>query len=745
MTKLPGRSEWEESDLNLREYLFILVKRRWLLLLVLALCVTISLVYSFHLTPTYRTSASIYIDRSGYAFVPDVLSEAYSWQQYESFFNTQYKLLTSKSLARRVVDRLHLTTADLLPPKEREALKSSTVQDREEEVKSIVSQLQGMLEIVPVKSTNLCDIVFTTPDPKLSMTLANTWAEEYVEYSLASQYEYTQKAEVLLGEQIRSLQAEIAEKEKILQDYSLEKQVVKLDNDQSMSSKNLEGLNNSLTEATRKRIGYEVHYNDLKNVAKDTIPEVTNSLVIQQLRTEYSSLERQYSEKSKMYKPDYPEMVRLNSQMEQLQKRIGIETEDIYQNALATANSQYQESAAEERVLQKQMQDLKRQSVDSYRKEFSYDRFLREINNKKELLESLLKKQNETGVSAQLKDKKATTIRIVDRAEQPEGIFEPNIRRNVLYSVIFGLISGISLAFLLEYSDRSLKTADDIQRFTELPFLGMVPKHDEADGNGSESLTEQMNFPALRGHETDLLMLYEPNSVTSEAIKTARTSLLLSFPEVPPSNILVTSSRPGEGKTFFACNLAISLAQIGKKVVLIDADMRNPRIHRIWNVRNERGLSRYLTSDAEVKDVIVPTPITNLSLITSGPKTPRPAELLAAHKLEELVQKLKKEYDHIILDSPPLIPVADSLILAAKCSCVIMVIHGGVTPREVVLMATQKLSKSEAPIAGAVLNCINLRDPYYHYNYYSSYAYRYDSPKDDKMLPGSSQSPDSEV
>jgi polysaccharide biosynthesis transport protein len=734
--------EVEDQEIHLREYLLVLVKRRWMIFIVLALVVTAFAIYSFRQTPLYRSSSSLYIDRSGYAFVPDVISEAYNWQQYESFFNTQYKLLASKTLARRVIERLNLTSRDLASPAQKGNPKLILAgQKREEEIKSLTGQLLGMVEVAPVKGTNLCEIIFTTADPKLSMTLANAWAEEYVEYSLASQYQYTQKAEELLGEQIKTLQGEIADKEKSLQNYSLEKQVVKLDQDRSMSSKTLEDLNGALSVATQERISREVHFKDLQSANKDALPEVTTSGIIQQLKTEHLTLERQYTEKSKTYKPDYPEMLRLKSQMDQLEKRLGAETTEIYKKTLAAAGSQYQEASGKEQALQNQMQSFKRESAEMYRKEFSYERLVSEIDGKKQLLEALLKRQNETDVSAQLTEKKATTIRIVDRAEMPSGIFKPNIKRNLMYSVVLGLVIAIGMSFLLEYFDRTIKSSDDVEKYAQMPFLGIIPRYvfpeDEASNGTKKPAVIKHSESADHHLSADLMSLNDPNSMVTEAFRTVRTSLLLSFPEAPPHDILITSSRPGEGKTFTACNLAISLAQMQKRVALVDADMRNPRIHHIWNVPNEVGLSGFLTSDAPLEDVLMPTNVKGLSLIPSGRKTPRPAELLSSTRMENLIEGLRQNFDHVILDTPPLMPVADSFILAAKCSCVVMVIRGGETPREVVQMARQKLEKSDAVLAGVVLNSIDLNDPYYYYSYFSDYPYYYakEDSKNEAALP----------
>lgn len=724
--------EFEEQEINLREYFLVVIKRRWMIITIVLFVLTLTAIYSFLQTPMFQARASMYIDRLNYNIVPEVVSDPSAWQSYDYFFQTQYKLLKSKALARRVVDRLNLTPQDLVQGSDKSASKPPTdPQQAESQRNSLAGRLLGMVEIFPIKNTTLVEIAITSPDPRFAMVLSNAWADEYVEYSLASQFEYTQKAEELLVGQVKSLQAEIAHDEKLLQEYSLAKQVVKLDNERSMSTHTLEEMNTSLTQATKDRIDKEVHYRDLQAHGKDAVPEVVNNGVVQQLREEYSVLERQYSEKSKTYKPDYPEMVRMRGQMDQLKKHIDREMDDVYRKVLAAANAGYTEAASREIALQSNMNTTKRDTIETNSKELDYDRIKLEIDNKKSLLESLLKKLSETDVSVQVKEKKATTIRIVDRAELPMRPFKPNIKRNLWFALLMGSIIGIGFAFLLEYLDNSLKTSEDIDRHLQLPFLGIVPRYilsDETESGHTtnRAIAKHENKAASPTEAVDLLTFYNPSCVASEAFKTVRTSLLLSFPEAPPKTILVTSSRPGEGKTFVAGNLAISLAQLDKKVVVIDADMRNPRLHRVWGMKNDIGLSRFLTSDAKAEEVIRPSKVKGVSLITSGAKTPRPAELLSSRRFEALIDQLKDNYDHIIVDSPPLMPVTDAVILSTKCSCVIMVVHGGVTPRDVVQMARQKLAKSEPVMAGVVLNYIDLTDPYYYYSYYSRYySYRY--------------------
>jgi capsular exopolysaccharide synthesis family protein len=319
---------------------------------------------------------------------------------------------------------------------------------------------------------------------------------------------------------------------------------------------------------------------------------------------------------------------------------------------------------------------------------------------------------------------------LIEFPELPKGVHSPNIQKNMMFALIAGFFAGIALALVLEFFDRSIKSPDDVERFLQIPFLGIVPKYVSGNGNGNGNGSRMLakKTPAeleLAFRSQDLLIANDPMSHASEAIRTVRTSLLLSFPEAPPRSILITSSRAGEGKTFISSNLAIALTQLDKRAVLIDADMRNPRVHRVWDDPNEIGLSNYLTSDLPLSAVLRKAPVNGLSYITSGARTPRPAELLASGRFHTLLKNLEEQFDFVILDSPPVLPVADSVILASKAQCVLIVVYGGATPRDVVKMAKKKLGASNPIIVGTVVNGIDFNDPYYYYRYYSNYSYKY--------------------
>jgi succinoglycan biosynthesis transport protein ExoP len=721
--------ESEESQTDLRNYLLALLNRRWMILVVLAIVVIGVAIYSFVQTPVYQSKAVLDLDApTTLLFGSDPSSQPIYWSSRESFINTEFRVLQSKLLAKGVAEKVILTPELLKGVK----LPESETQPGQKkiEINQISTALLQMLSLSMIPSTNLCEIIFTTPSPKLSMVLANLWAEEYVDHRLDSMQEYTRRTEELLGDQVKYLTDEIAQKEKALHDYSLEKKIVKPDKTRSMAAEMLTVLNGALTQATQDRISAEVRYRAMQSANSDSVPEMANHVQLQDTRTQLSQLELLYNEKSKTYKPTYPEMVRIRGEIEQLRRKLASEGNDVRARVLSAAKSDYSEAISKERALQQQLEEAKRKSVEAGQKELSFDQLVMEIENKKQLLTLLLQKQNQTDVSAQGQQKKVATARVIEQAEFPRSVYKPNIKTNLLFSLLFGLMAGIALAFSFEYMDRSLKTPDDVERHLHLPFLGIVPQysHEVDNGhNGSGKALPVKKEPsrALELYNVDLMTADDPTSSASEAMKTVRTALLLASPEGAPRSLLITSSRAGEGKTFIACNLAIALTQLDKRVVIVDADMRNPRIHRVWRLRNDNGLSIYLTNDVPLDSVFRPTPINRLTLIPSGPKTPRPAELLASPKFERMLEQLQNQFDFVILDSPPVLPVADSVILASRAKSVVMVVHGGDTPREVVKLAKRKLAASNALILGTILNGINLANPYYYYRYYSGYYYSY--------------------
>jgi capsular exopolysaccharide synthesis family protein len=724
---------YEIKDIDLREYFLVVFKRRRLVLWFLIVSITVAAIYTFLQTPVYRSTLRIHIDPLNSSVIPAVVPK--EGPNVLMFLTTQFQLLKGRAIANRVQEKLNLSPEDLVPEKEKQEVAELWSKRKPEDRKNYVAdELMKSLEIVSIRETTLFTISFLTPDPQLSKTLAETWANEYIEYSLASQLEYSRKAGILLAEQIKNLHNEIKKKQQMLQDYSVEKKVILVgETGRSVTASKLEDLNRELSAATAARIAKETTYLNIQKHGKYAQPEVRMNPVIIGLKQEYARLQNEYSQKSSLYMPDFPVMQTLRNQMEQINQAIEKEASDVFVKIVENARSDYQQSLAKENSLKSQVEEVKGDAIYAGQDEFNYSQMRLELAEKQQNLETLLAKQTEAASSAQAQEMKAITIRVVDEpllAKRPES---PNVFNNMSISIALGLIIGICVAFISDYLDRSFKTLDDVQRHLQVPFLGMVPQHavnGQNNGNGT-AIVKQENMDGSPSEALDLLTLYNPDSIESEAFRTVRASLLVSFPESPPRTILITSGKAGEGKTFVASNLAVTLAQLNKRIVLVDADMRNPRLHRVWKLSNEIGLTNYLTSDTSAQSVLRSTQLNGLYVITSGARTPRPTELLSSQRVGQLLLELEKDFDHIIFDTPPIIPVSDALVLAPKCNSVLLVVRAGVTSRDVVQMANLRLTQFDATVTGAVLNGT---EPYFDHHYYNTYGQEQTDPQSKKIL-----------
>lgn len=391
--------------------------------------------------------------------------------------------------------------------------------------------------------------------------------------------------------------------------------------------------------------------------------------LIETLKREQLRLEVEVSEISRRYGPRHPQMVKVLSELESVKSKLALETENM---------------------------------IDLNRKSAKYTILKREVDSNREIYDTLVKRAKETGVSEQLE---ASNIRVVDPAEVPESPIRPNKRNNIILAAMVGLILGISIAFFMEYIDNTIKEPEDVNAYVGLPFLGYVPS---------------ARKEAKTAEEIDLIVHQKPRSVISEAYRSIRTSVLFAFADKPAKTILMTSSNPQEGKTSATINMAITMANMGDNVLIVDADMRCSRLHKSFGLPKENGLSDYLVGNVDLDSAIKPTKIKNLALLPAGSTPPNPAELLNSNKMKVLLEEAKKKFDRIIIDITPIITVTDAAIMANIVDGVIMLIRCGKVPIEVALRAKQKLQDAKANILGVLLNNVDYgKESYYYYYYYS--------------------------
>ncbi|MGC8810819.1 MAG: polysaccharide biosynthesis tyrosine autokinase, partial [bacterium] len=438
--------------------------------------------------------------------------------------------------------------------------------------------------------------------------------------------------------------------------------------------------------------------------------------LIQDLKQSLIQLEAQYLKLGEKYKPDYPEMKRLQTQMEVIQKRLNGEVQKV----IASIKADYEASLKKESLLRAAFEKQKAKAMEMKQKAIQYNILKREADTNKELYRGLLQRMKEAGVSAGIT---ASNIQIVDYAEPPTKPFKPNKELNLLLACLVGLFLGVGLAFFGEYLDNTIKTPEDVQDLVRLPSFGLIP---EISKERRKLLGAGQSYPV------ELITHGHPRSMLAEAYRNIRTSLLLSFSERPPQTIVVSSPNPAEGKTTTCINTAIALSQTGARVIVIDADMRKPRLHQILARGNGLGLSNFLSGRTSLESIITPTRIPNLSFISAGPLPPNPSELISSTIFKKMIHSLKEQFAHVIFDSPPVLGFADTTILSTLVDGVVLVVLGGKTPKETLQRAKDVLFQVEAHILGVVINRVDMhRSDYSHYYYH----YYYGKEKQKKELP----------
>jgi succinoglycan biosynthesis transport protein ExoP len=715
--------EPQSKEVHLRDYLNVILKHRWTVLALTAVVVAFVTIKTLTTTYIYRATCQILIERG----TPNIVSfqDVFMLDSSTDYYQTQYRLLQSPSLVLRAIENLNLENNPLfypLPAQAKEGQVSAAYAHNlnpQQRQSALISTFLGGLKINPIDGTLLVDISFESPHPELAATAANGLAEAYIEQNLELKIGISQDAIEFLTKKIDELRVKVEESESALERYKEEKEIITVEEREMITPQKLAELNSQLLKAQLRRVELETLYNQIEKLSEqpemvESTPRILDSRFIQSLKSEKIALEKEYSKINRKYGPKHPAIIRLSSQIATIKQKIELEVSKI----VNSIKVEYELSKARENVLKRQFEEMKRQALELSKKGIEYAALKRLADSNREVYGTLLKRLRETDVT---EDIETLNIRIVDRAEVPRSPVRPAKSKNIMLSVIVGLTLGIGLAFLLEYMDNTIKTHEDIEQRVQLPFLGTIPTiRFNSQDNGKESEPSS-------SENKDLITSTHPRSTSSEAYRSVRTSALLSTPESPPGKILIASAVPYEGKTITAANLAITMAQAGGKTLLLDTDLRKPRIHQIFTLDNTTGLSNIITTGQDPLSFIKKTDIPNLNVLTSGPIPPNPAELLGSNRMHELMKTFAANFDRIILDSPPLIVVTDASILSTICDGVILVVQANRTGLDVIQRGKELLQDVNARIIGVVLNNMDIERGryFYYYPYYRYYYHRY--------------------
>jgi len=719
-------------ELRLLDTWRVLVRRRPLVLACLAAVVGAVVLLTLVSTPLYRATATLQIQRHGPDILThkDVLSVDPSWADYQDFYQTQYKILQSRSVLRLAAERLDLVNRPEFGDRRKSPVARMVAWVRErvgpaddgadpaDPPDPAIGYLEAGLTIQPVRSSHLVKVSFTDRDAGLARDVANAIAAAYQEFSLRSRYSATAQASDFLTKQVAQVQAELGAKERELQQASADKAILALRDDTTdITSQALADLSAQYVAAKGRLALAEARLAAILGASPDALPEVLASPLILALKSKYADVERARSQLAERFRDDWPALRQVDEELRQARARLELETESIARQVREVATTDHTRARGEVFSLGRGVEEQKLEVQRVNRDAIEVASLKSEIETRRRFLDDLVNRQSETEVSDRLRDTQASNVHVVDPAETPRVPVSPRKRFNLLVGVLLGLLAGVGAAFLADHIDNTVKGEHDLERTADLPVFGHVPLFEPlravSAGSGSKIGSQ---------HPIGLASWLDPRSGFSEAFRNLRTSLLLASPDRPPRVIVVTSCEPGDGKSTVSVNLAIVLTQLGRRVLLVDADLRRPRLHRIFGVGNNAGLSSLMTGNATFEDVVQDCEMPGLALIPSGPLPPNPSELLQSASLQAMLDRSRDrgEWDHVILDSPPAVQVADSLILGARADATILVVRAAKTARESLVAGVARLRQAHVNVSGAVLNAVREKDGYYYH-----YKYRY--------------------
>jgi exopolysaccharide transport family protein len=727
----------------LREYFRVLVKRRWVVFTTVAVIFGITAITTMRATRIYEASGSIAINKpeSFLNFKDSGGGDASDSDNTD--VDTEVRILRSDLLALQVIKQLNLDRTPEsgeqgMPSDGSLGLTTDELDPDSSATSSLVAGFKNSLNVSSVPGTRIIDIQYRSPDKELAARVVNTLITTYEEQNFKTKFESTQRTSDWLSQQLADLQMKVESSQEKLVEYQKEHGILGIDEKQNIITSKLDELNRELTTAESDRMEKEALYRlvqtpDLGTALAAVSGEPDNqapsasstSALLEKLREQQADVKVQMAQLSTQFGPSYPKVTQLNNQLTEIDAQIQLEMKKV----IDRVRGEYMAAAQRESMLNDAMEKQKQEANQLNESAIEYNLLKRDVDANRTLYEGLLEKLKEAGVTEGLR---SNNFRTVDVARVPTAPAEPNVPRNLAFGLALGLTTGVGLGFLLEGIDNTVRTPEQAQAISSLPSLGMIPLGTRISTESgakrlAASLTDSL-ITAQSNEAVELVTVTRPQSQMAESYRALRTSLLLTSLGAPPKVILITSALPQEGKTTTSLNTSVVLAQKGSRVLLIDADMRRPSVHKTLGMGPKTGLSNVLTGSATLQQAIVRyTEVPNLYVLPAGTPPPNPAELLASAHMGEVLTDLRSQYDHIVIDSPPTLSVTDAVILGTRVDTVVLVIRSGQTTKQALRRARDLLLRVNARISGVLLNAADLSSPdyYYYYEYQGKYGSRY--------------------
>lgn len=711
---------FDNRQFFLLDYWRVLVRRRWLILGSLVFALAAAVIVSLHTTPLYRANGQITINKANpdpLGFKQNTTSDSDSSVDVD--LATEARILKSNSLALQAAQKLQPhapfeeSTPDTPDVNSNTSLTGPAQLSKEQQDKLTRVFRTGLaIEVIP--DTRIVDIAYISADPHAAANAVNALINTYIEQNLKSRFEATTQAAEWLTKQLSDLQVKVEISEEKLVRYQKEHGIVGTDEKQNIITSKLEDLNKQLTEAEADRIQKQAVYQLTLSGDPEAVSMVSQNGYLQSLRAERADLKNQIAQATVQLGSAYPKVVEFKSRIAQLDETIDAELK----KTIGRIHNDYVGALGREKMQREALEQQKEEASQLSQSAIEYNLLKRDADSNRQLYDSLMQKLKEAGLSAGLS---STNVHVVDPASAPLTPFTPDIPRNLEIAFLIGLTGGIALAFVLEALDTTVGTPDQAEGITFLPSLTVIPLAIELRGYAKN---DRLLSKPRSDEEAAALAYTRPHSQMAEAYRALRTAILLSLPDAPPKLILVTSPVPQDGKTTTALNCAIVLAQEGRRVLLVDADLRRPSILKTLAMRSGVGLTTLLAGNALSESVIVPSPqLPNLFVLPSGPMSPHPSELLGSERMEHLLACWREMFDHVIIDSAPVLAVTDSVRLSVKADAVLLVVRSSHTRKAALRRASILLAQVKANTLGIVFNGVNLKSPDHYYYYYSGTEY----------------------
>jgi polysaccharide biosynthesis transport protein len=694
------------QEISISDLLAILRRRAGIIATCVGVAVVLAAAYSLLATKKYEARARIAVNSQN--------SDALGLEDLNlpiggdatTKLETQVRILQSESLAWEVIGNLRLDQREDFAGKELVSQPGQSLNQINDIRKAkLIKNFAQSAKIQSIPKTQIIELRFRSSNPHLAGDVANKLANAYLERNFRTRFEATMQASEWLSKQLGDLKLKAQDAQERLVRYQKESGIIGVDENNNIVIAKLDELNRKLTEAQAERIVREANYREAAKGSPELLARTDPSSVLNVLRSQQAVLNSEYAQLTAKYGSGYPRVIQLKSQIDQVQAAITFEVTKLGQKL----QSEYMAASRSEAMLRDALDQQKQDAYKMSEGSIQYAMLKREVESSRDLYEGLVKKLKEAGVVSGLK---STNVDIVDPAGVPVEPVEPRTPLNLTLALLGGLVVGVGMAFIKENMDHTIHTPEDVEAVCQLPSLAVVPSASKRN-KGPLPEGEQLMLP---------LSVWRPRSSFAESFRLLRASILLSHAGQPPKVLLITSSSPQEGKTTVSINSAVALAQKGRRVLLIDADLRLPRLHERLGLEMTAGLTGCLAGASTLDAAVVPLNTMHFDVLPAGMLPPNPADLLGSEQMKALLDECRQLYDHIIIDSPPTLVVSDPVLLSVVVDSVVLVARCGQTSRHALRRASTLLRSVDAHLAGIVVNDFDAkRDMQYGYSEYGNY------------------------